>query len=113
MTSKEYEYTLSIGDTVTVRQWDDMAEEFGVHDSGTYINMSPWFFLLSMKDFCGRDFIIEDIVEGRNPLYKNREFILRKISGDMICYHWSVHMFELPCVNIGLDWDNMILKGID
>lgn len=58
-----------IGDTVRIRQWDDMAAEYGI-SSGGYIhpeyesNMSgrdvP--FNRAMKSLCGQTFIVEDVI---------------------------------------------------
>lgn len=58
-----------IGDTVQIRQWDDMAAEYGI-SSGGYIypeyesDMSgrdvP--FNRAMKSLCGQTFIVEDVI---------------------------------------------------
>ncbi len=44
--------TYQIGDQVTIRQWDDMAAEFGLNEHGE-INV-PKFFTKHMKKYCGQ-----------------------------------------------------------
>ena len=44
--------TYQIGDQVTIRQWDDMAAEFGLNEHGE-INV-PKFFTRNMKQYCGQ-----------------------------------------------------------
>lgn len=42
------------GDVVRVRQWGDMANEFGVYNNGNiYINSKRTCFLLGYKNLCG------------------------------------------------------------
>lgn len=45
---------IHIGDTVRVRQWDDMAAEFGLDRDGDI--QCPWYFLRDMTGFCGQIF---------------------------------------------------------
>lgn len=44
--------TYNIGDKVTIRQWDDMAAEFGLNLSGEI--KVPKFFTEQMKKYCGQ-----------------------------------------------------------
>ena len=48
-----------VGDKVRVRQWDDMAKEFGVDSSGA-IDKSP-YFIGAMRQYCGQVLTIEGI----------------------------------------------------
>lgn len=41
-----------VGDKVRVRQWDDMAKEFGVNNGNIPIN--GCLFVKEMKQYCGR-----------------------------------------------------------
>ena len=62
-------YIPSVGEKVRIRQWDDMAAEYGI-SSGGYIypeyesDMSgrdvP--FNRAMKSLCGQTFIVEDVI---------------------------------------------------
>lgn len=44
--------TYNVGDKVTIRQWDDMAAEFGLNESGEI--KVPKFFTKPMKQYCGQ-----------------------------------------------------------
>lgn len=47
-----------IGDKVTIRQWDDMAEEYGLNESGGI--KTPFLTILEgMKQFCGHSYIVK------------------------------------------------------
>ncbi len=48
---------LELGDTVTIRDWGDMAEEFGTHDGGRVISM-PFSFTNEMNKFCSKKAMI-------------------------------------------------------
>ena len=51
-----------VGDRVRVRQWDDMAKEFGVNKSGQ-INTPGIEFYEEKKKFCGKILEIKGVVE--------------------------------------------------
>ena len=46
------------GDTVTIRTWDDMAEEYGLNKYGE-IKTPHLTILQDMKQFCGHSYIVE------------------------------------------------------
>lgn len=48
------------GDCVTIRTWDDMAEEYGLNINGE-IKTPHITILKSMKQFCGHSYIVEKI----------------------------------------------------
>ena len=48
--------TYNVGDQVTIRQWDDMAAEFGLNEWGNIA--VPGSFTMGMKQHCGKTFII-------------------------------------------------------
>ena len=50
---------LKVGDKVTIRQWDDMAEEFGVDYDGDIKCKN--IFISDMRKYCGKTFTIVDI----------------------------------------------------
>lgn len=48
------------GDTVTIRTWDDMAEEYGLNESGGI--KTPYITILkSMKRFCGNSYVVKEV----------------------------------------------------
>lgn len=48
------------GDTVTIRTWDDMAEEYGLNESGEI--KTPYITILQgMKQFCGHSYIVKEV----------------------------------------------------
>lgn len=50
--------TYNVGDKVTIRQWDDMAAEFGLNESGGI--KTPFLTILEgMKQFCGHSYIVK------------------------------------------------------
>ena len=48
------------GDCVTIRAWDDMAEEYGLYINGE-IKTPHITILKSMKRFCGHSYIVKKI----------------------------------------------------
>lgn len=51
--------TYNVGDTVTIRQWDDMKSEFGMNEWGSIA--VPRNFTTQMKQCCGKTFTINDV----------------------------------------------------
>lgn len=49
----------NIGDEVVIRDWDDMAQEFGLQTDGSI--RCHLFFVTKMKDLCGRHFTIVSV----------------------------------------------------
>jgi hypothetical protein len=48
------------GDTITIRTWDDMAEEYGLNESGGI--KTPYITILQgMKQFCGHSYIVKEV----------------------------------------------------
>ena len=50
-----------IGDRVRVREWDDMAKEFGVDEYGNIPASLALYFIKTMSIFCGDIFTISEI----------------------------------------------------
>ena len=48
------------GDIVTIRTWDDMAEEYGLNESGE-IKTPRITILKSMKRFCGHSYVVKEV----------------------------------------------------
>ena len=72
------------GDTVTIREWDDMAAEFGSSDTldDAPVIRCEAHFITKMRKYCGRDMVVRYV---RNPdrfdLVGEREFVF---SNDML-----------------------------
>lgn len=54
-------YDFSVGDRIRFREWDDMAEEFGVHDGGI---LCKFLFVRSMLHLCGTTATIAGMYSG-------------------------------------------------
>ena len=66
--------TYHVGDRVIVRQWDSMMEEFGSDPyGGIAVHPNKLSFVLNMKPFCGKEFIVARIVHDKDlpdePVY--------------------------------------------
>lgn len=66
--------TYHVGDRVIVRQWDDMMEEFGSNPYGDItVHPNKLSFILDMKPYCGKEFIVVKIVHDKDlpdePIY--------------------------------------------
>ena len=51
---------LEIGDTVIIRQWDDMVNKFGINSYGD-IYLSYASFVTSMREWCGKEVAISEV----------------------------------------------------
>ena len=98
--------TYNVGDEVTIRQWDDMAAEFGLNEWGMIA--VPESFILSMKAHCGKTFTIRaGIGEGGHgfPIYL--------LSG--IGYAFTAPMFEQSKLQFvppsSLSFDDLLQGG--
>lgn len=59
--------TYQIGDKVTIRQWDDMAAEFGLNEHGSI--KVPKRFTRDMKQYCGQTLPIVRISRYNLPIF--------------------------------------------
>lgn len=81
-------YIPSVGEKVRIRQWDDMAEKFGVDAIGILCGAS---FVNDMKYLCGKEFTVTDVSNtGRINKYGDKYYLVRgcttryTISSDVI-----------------------------
>lgn len=81
------------GDTVTIRTWDDMAEEYGLNESGGI--KTPYITILqSMKQFCGHSYIVKEVYNTSDRrMYSFLRFLL------YLPYLCSCQLFSLPAVH--------------
>lgn len=70
-----------VGDVCRIRQWDDMAEEFGVFDGEIECEFS---FIEAMRCLCGAIFTIKDIKGRCFYSYEGGTFDKWDISADML-----------------------------
>lgn len=74
--------TYHVGDRVIVRQWNDMMEEFGSNPYGDItVHPNKLSFILDMKPYCGKEFIVVKIVHA---------FTLRLYPRVRICYRFPL-----------------------
>lgn len=52
---------IHIGDTVRIREWGDMASEFGYDRNDTDTIKCRFLFVEEMKDLCGKEFVVTGI----------------------------------------------------
>ena len=50
-----------VGDKVRVREWDDMAKEFGVYGDGFFVVLSNGCFFRQMRKYCGKTMTIRAV----------------------------------------------------
>ncbi len=74
--------TYNVGDKVTIRQWDDMAAEFGLNESGEI--KVPKFFTEPMKQYCGQALPIVYVRHHAPPTF------------DSYCLEGSTAIFSSP-----------------
>lgn len=61
--------TYHVGDRVIVRTWDSMMEEFGSDPyGGIAVHPNKLSFVLDMKHYCGKEFIVARIFHDKNLL---------------------------------------------
>lgn len=75
------------GDRVRVRSWEDMEQEYGICDTGA-IDV-PFHFIDTMKPFCGKEFVVEDVRETSSD-----GRACQRIYGISNSYVFSNEMFE-------------------
>ena len=81
-----------IGDKVRIRDWDDMAKEFGVNTMGGTINV-PFSFTKTMREeLTGKVFTIKDILNDYYNRYEDDKYIetpVYKIKFNEDCF-WNI-----------------------
>ena len=66
----EIKHEFHVGDTVRIRQWDDMAAEYGLNGCGNI--RCPGWFIRDMEEFCGREVTITDIYPSGAVIFSDR-----------------------------------------
>lgn len=87
---REYE----VGDFVTIRQWDDMENEFGLKPNGSID--CPCSFTPEMKELCGKTFVISDISRIHRTTYTLK----------YVYWTFSEEMFEQPITEFIDEYDD-------
>ena len=78
--------TFNVGDRIAVREWEDMAEEYGQNGKGVNAYIPCRFnFISAMRQFCGKEFIISDIKPSGNIIFDRG--LGYRFSSDMIRHY--------------------------
>lgn len=80
-----------VGDHVRVRQWSDMAIEFGVEDYDNEIVAVPYQFIRQMHPYCGCDYTVTN---AQSSLWDGEQIQIIKCAGLPNQWTWSNGMFE-------------------
>lgn len=80
-----------VGDHVRVRQWSDMAEEFGVEDYDNETVAVPCQFVRQMHPYCGCDYTV---TSAQSTLWDGEQIQIIKCAGLPNKWTWSNGMFE-------------------
>ncbi len=84
-----------VGDKVRVRQWDDMAEEYGIVKRMSYdVVNTPLGFIEFLKPICGKTGTIAEVKTIR-PDMQFVELIWDEEMGVFATCHFDSGMFEL------------------
>ena len=99
-----YPHKFQPGDTVTIRTWDDMAEEYGLNINGEI--KTPYITILkSMKQFCGRSFKVEYV----RPSINNKHWIYG-LDGSWYPFTEDMFVFTSPAPASTISFDDL-MKG--
>lgn len=85
--------SIKVGDVITFRQWDDMAQEFGVSSSGV-IRTAPFRFDPRMKYLCGQKITVKYISAEQEQIFSEEGFEYDFGSKLPICWRFCASMFE-------------------
>ena len=80
-----------VGDHVRVRQWRDMAIEFGVEDHNNGTVAVPCQFIRQMNPYCGCDYTVTSV---QSSLWDGAQIQIIKCAGLPDKWTWSNGMFE-------------------
>lgn len=61
------EEEIRVGDRLRIREWDDMAAEFGIRDGEIQCDAT---FIPEMKELCGMPFTVKDIIQDPRRHYR-------------------------------------------
>ena len=83
---------IHIGDVLRIRQWDDMANEFGINECGDID--CRYCFTTTMIHMCGKQFTVSNIYEDYGEtIYNSEEGVEYDVEGDT--WDISADMLEL------------------
>ena len=73
-----------IGDLVRIKQWDNMAAQYG--GDNYHIPIPGAHFVNGMRNLCGKEFVITDIfgdeIEGHETSWSITEFMLEMVEAE-------------------------------
>lgn len=80
---------IHIGDTVRIREWEDMASEFGCNRDAIKCQFQ---FIKEMKDLCGKEFVVTGTSHGKVYFNEGDIWWGWNISADMLEPAFSVEI---------------------
>lgn len=84
----------NVGDIVTIRQWDDMMEEFGAEEYDGWLAIkTPVLFISDMRVFCGEKMRIISKL-GTEDGHRGVWYYLETDDGDNVSFMFDSDMFE-------------------
>ncbi len=83
--------SFELGDTVTIRDWIDMVEEFSTHNNGRDISM-PFLFTEEMDRFCNKKAMIMDIDYSR--IHGTEKYSLSFNGSSKVNFYFGIEMFK-------------------
>lgn len=75
------------GDTVIIRNWDDMEEEYGMNEYGSIA--CKFTFTDAMEEYCGHQAIIDEVLDDGEVWFEKDSML-----DYMEDYHWSTDMIK-------------------
>lgn len=81
--------TFAVGDRVRIRDWDDMASEFGIDEDGEI--PCRYIFAQAMRVFCGQEYTIS---AARNNPDGTQKLYFEDVESEEDEFVWSSDMCE-------------------
>jgi len=90
MNYKKYE----LGDTVTIREWDDMLAEYGPHESAANSIAIPLSFVFNMKYSCGKKYRISSVIYNSSNKKEHKYKLSGIYNPGNISFVYTAEMFQ-------------------
>ncbi len=100
-----------VNDTIHIREWDDMASQYEIKDSGRSIRI-PFTFTTEMRTFCGEEARITSVGYSQNKGQNYYVLDFVDILGN-VDYYFGGEMFEESTPRYGNRplWDKLTQRG--
>lgn len=100
-----YPHRFQLGDTVTIRTWDDMLSQYGFRDD-VGIKTPYIIFSSDMKQYCGRSFKVEHV----RPSINNKHWIYTLYDAPPFPFTEDMFVFAPPVPASTISFDDL-MKG--